>query len=387
MLNTSLSRLPSIADLRELARRRVPRFAFDYIDGGAEAEVGLRANVEAFSRLTLTPQYFVDVAKRSTEVTLFGRTYAQPWGIAPVGLAGLMWPGVDATLALEAGRRQVPYVLSTPASLTIEKAAEIAPEYVWFQLYVLNDTSITKDLLRRAHAVGIEVVVVTVDLPLPAKRERDIRNQLTLPLRPSFRLALDVMTHPLWAMAILRHGAPQFANLAPYAPKGNKGTQSLAAFMAAQLSPRITWDVIDQLRADWPGRLLVKGILSPRDAKAAVDRGVDGLIVSNHGGRQFDGAPASIDALPAIAKAVEGRVPLIFDGGIRRGLDIIKAVAHGANFTLMGRAPLYGAGAGGAEGVTRALDILQGEVSTALGQLGCARVADLNSLEQGYRRP
>lgn len=385
MSHTSLSRSPSIADLREYARRRVPRFAFDYIDGGAESEGGLRANTEALSRLTLTPQYFVDVTKRSTEVSLFGRKYAQPFGVAPVGLAGLMWPGVDATLALEAERRRIPYVLSTPASLTIEKAAELAPEHVWFQLYVLNDSSITKDLLRRARAVGIDVVVVTIDLPLPAKRERDIRNGLTLPLRPSVGLAVDVMTHPFWAMAMLRHGAPKFENLAPYAPKNNKTTQSLAAFMAAQISPRITWDVIDQIRAEWPGRLLVKGILSQRDAKAAVDHGVDGLVVSNHGGRQFDGAPATIDALPAIVEAVEGRVPVIFDGGIRRGVDIVKAVAHGADFTLVGRAPLYGAGAGGADGVARALDIIQGELSTALGQLGCEHVAEIRSLERGYR--
>jgi (S)-mandelate dehydrogenase len=252
---------------------------------------------------------------------------------------------------------------------------------------VLNDNGITKDLLRRACSAGIDVVVVTVDLPVPAKRERDVRNRFTLPLRPDLKMAWDVITHPSWAVAMFNHGVPQFANLVPYAPRQQLGTQSLASFMAAQLSPSVTWEVIDQIRADWPGQLLVKGILSAADAKAAVDHGVNGLVVSNHGGRQLDAAPATLDTLPAIADVIAGRIPLLFDGGIRRGLDIAKSIALGADFALVGRAPLYGAGAGGAAGVARALDLLEGELATALGQLGCPNVPDLRNLERGQRKP
>lgn len=381
MASRRLAAAPSIDALRDIARRRVPRMAFDYMDGGAETEQGLARNRSAFGDITLTPRYFTDVSSRTSEVDLLGRRYGASIGIAPTGLAGLVWPGADAALALAAKERRLPFVLSTPATLTIEAAAALAPGLVWFQLYVMNDRAITEDLLRRAHAAGIEVIVVTVDIPVPAKRERDIRNGFTLPLRPSLTMAWDVARHPAWALAMLKHGTPQFANLAPYAPAKSTSTQSLAAFMASQISSAVTWDVIDWIRSIWPGRMLVKGILSAADATAALDHRVDGIVVSNHGGRQFDAAPASIEALPAIVAAVAGRMPVLLDSGIRRGLDVAKAMALGADLTFVGRATLYGAGAGGDAGVKRALDILHGELMASLGQLGCTCVDHLRKVD------
>ncbi len=366
----------SIADLRALARRRVPRIAFDYLDGGVEDEAGLERNCRAFDALTLVPDYLVDVSGRTSATRLFGVEYAAPFGIGPTGLGNLIWPGADAAIMRAASEAGLPFCLSTPATTSIETIAALAPGRAWFQLYVPRDRSMMEDLIRRAAAAGVQTLLVTIDVPLPSKRERDMRNGFRLPLRPSARMVLDILAHPQWAWATFQAGAPFFANYAPYVAAGS-GAGSLAAFMASQISPAITWDDLAHIRSLWSGNLILKGLMSVGDAEKAIAAGVDGIVVSNHGGRQLDCAPATIDILPEIVAAVAKRIPILFDGGVRRGSDIAKALALGADFVLVGRATLYGAGAGGAAGVTRAITILLDELDRVLGQLGCLGIADL----------
>jgi isopentenyl diphosphate isomerase/L-lactate dehydrogenase-like FMN-dependent dehydrogenase len=366
----------NIDDLRRLARRRLPRAAFDFVDGGAESETGLARNRAAFDRLCLLPRYMIDVAQRTQTVELFGRTYASPFGIAPTGLANLAWPGADRTLAESAAAADIPFLLSTAATTTIEEIAAAAPRHTWFQLYFSRERRITEDLIRRAAAAGMQVLVVTADIPAPGWRERDHRNHFTVPLRPTLANVLDLMRRPAWLFATARHGPPRFVNLAPYAPPGI-GAQSLVTFMSGQISSSLTWPDIDWIRGLWPGKLVIKGILSPKDAALAAALGVDGIIVSNHGGRQLDAAPAPIEMLPAIRAATGDRLVVMLDSGIRRGADIVKALALGARFVFVGRATLYGAAAGGRAGVDRALAILRQELDRALGQIGCRSLAEL----------
>jgi L-lactate dehydrogenase (cytochrome)/(S)-mandelate dehydrogenase len=366
----------SIDDLRALARRRVPRIAFDYVDGGVESESGVKRNCRAFDALTLVPNYLVDVSRRSGAKRLFGVDYAAPFGIAPTGLGNLIWPGADEAIARAASEAGIPFCLSTPATTSIEKIASIAPGKAWFQLYVPRDRGMMEDLMRRAAAAGVRNLLVTIDVPLPSKRERDMRNRFRLPLRPNAKMIFDALSHPAWALATLRAGAPYFANYAPYVAAGSGGG-SLAAFMASQISPAITWDDLAHIRSLWAGNLILKGIMSAADAEQAISVGADGLVVSNHGGRQLDSAPATIEVLPEIVAANDKRVPILFDSGVRRGSDIAKALALGADFVLVGRATLYGAGAGGAAGVRRAIAILLDEFDRVLGQLGCVSIADL----------
>jgi (S)-mandelate dehydrogenase len=366
----------SIDDLRTLARRRVPRIAFDYLDGGVESEAGIARNRRALDALTLVPDYLVDVSSRSAATRLFGVDYAAPFGIAPTGLGNLIWPGTDEAIARAATAAGIPFCLSTPATTSIERIASIAPGRAWFQLYVPRDRNMREDLIHRAAAAGIRNLLVTTDVPLPARRERDMRNGFRLPLRTNARMIFNILSHPTWALATLRAGAPSFANYAPYYAAGSGGG-SLAAFMASQISPAITWNDLAHIRTLWSGNLIVKGVMSVSDAQQAIAVGADGIVVSNHGGRQLDSAPATIDVLPEIVAVVEKRVPILFDSGIRRGSDIAKALALGADFVLVGRATLYGAGAGGAAGVKRAIDILLDEFDRVLGQLGCVSIVDL----------
>ncbi|HZY14956.1 MAG TPA: alpha-hydroxy acid oxidase [Beijerinckiaceae bacterium] len=373
---TAVERALSIEDLRALARRRAPRIAFDYVDGGAESECGLARNSRAFDALTLVPNYLVDVTQRSAATRVFGVDYAAPFGIGPTGLGNLIWPGTDEAIARAATEAGIPFCLSTPATTSIEQIASIVPGGAWFQLYVPRDRGMMEDLIRRAATAGVRNLLVTIDVPLPSKRERDFRNGFRLPLRPNARMVFDILSHPAWALATLQAGAPHFANYARYVAAGSGGG-SLAAFMASQISPAITWDDLAHIRSLWSGNLVVKGVMSVGDAQQSIAIGADGIVVSNHGGRQLDCAPATIAILPDIAEAVEKRVPILFDSGIRRGSDIAKALALGADFVLVGRATLYGAGAAGGAGVKRAIAILIDEFDRVLGQLGCVRIADL----------
>lgn len=363
-----LERAASIDDLRARARRRIPRFAFDLVDGGAENERNMRRNVEAFEAVELVPRYMVDVSTIDTKAELFGKTYDLPFGQAPIGMLNAFWPDADLTLARLCKRENVPYVASSAASTTLESLAEAADGNGWFQLYVSGDDTVTEGLVSRAEAAGYEVMMVTVDVPAAGKRDRDIRNQLAVPFKFTPEVLMQLAAKPVWSLTSLRHGKPNIANYADLL----QSATSYADVQKTLITPALTWDQLRQLRDRWRGTLLVKGILHPQDALECANLGVDGIVVSNHGGRQVAFGPPTIEALPAIAKAIDGKLKVILDSGIRRGADILRAKALGADFAFTGRALAYGVGAGGAEGAQRAMDILKLELVRALGQLGAS---------------
>lgn len=361
-----LERAASIEDLRQMARCRIPRFAFDLVDGGAESERNLRRNAEAFEEVQLTPRYMVDVSDIDTRATLFGQTFDAPFGMAPIGMLNAFWPDADLTLARLCARENIPYVASSAASTTLERLAEAAEGNGWFQLYVSGDDAVTESLIARAEAADYKVMVVTADVPAAGKRDRDIRNQLSVPFRVTPSVVADLITKPLWLLETLRQGKPNIANYADLL----QSATSYAEVQKTLITPGFTWDGLKRLRDRWPGKLLVKGILHSQDAVQCADLGCDGIVVSNHGGRQVAFGPPTIEALPGIAEALNGRIRIILDSGVRRGADILRAKALGADFALSGRALVFGVGAGGAEGAQRALDILKLELVRALGQLG-----------------
>ncbi len=364
-----LERAASIDDLRLLARRRLPRFAFDFIDGGAESERNLARNRAAFEELVLRPRSLVDVSAISTETRLFGQSYGVPFGMAPVGFLNTAWPGTDLAMARLAAETRMPLTVSTAASTDLESLAEAAEGHAWFQIYVSVDRAFVGQLLDRAEAAGYRVLLVTVDTVKPGKRDRDTRNGLQIPFRLTPRIAWDLVTHPRWSLATWRAGPPRFANVLPgYDPSAGGG--SLADFQRKMISDSFSWADLPRVRERWKGALVLKGVQDGRDAARAVEMGCDGILVSNHGGRQIDYGPASLEALPEVAAAVAGRAEVLIDGGLRRGADAIRARALGASFALAGRPFAYGAGAGGAAGCRRAYDILESELTRALGQLG-----------------
>ncbi|MEQ8403214.1 alpha-hydroxy acid oxidase [Roseitalea porphyridii] len=376
-----LARAASIADLRALARRRIPRFAFDLVDGGAEDERNLRRNVEAFGEVELTPRYMIDVGAVETGVTVFGRDYALPLGMAPIGMLNAFWPEADVILARLCKRENIPYVASSAASTTLEKLAEAADGNGWFQLYVSGDTDVTESLVSRAEAAGYDVLMVTADVPAAGKRDRDIRNQLSVPFRFTPGVLAQLAAKPVWSLASLRNGTPNVAN---YADLLSSAT-SYADVQKTLITPRFTWADLERLRERWKGRLLVKGILHPDDADRCARIGCDGIVVSNHGGRQVAFGPASVEALPAIAEAVKDRLTVLLDSGIRRGSDVIRAKALGADLVLAGRALAFGVGAGGEAGAQRSIDILKLELVRALGQLGTPSYATIDATVLSHR--
>lgn len=371
-------RFPTIEDLRRRARRRVPRFAFDFIDGGANDEECARRNSTALSAVELLPRYCLDIKGLSTEVELFGRRYAAPFGVAPMGSGGLMWPGGEEFLAREAQRRNIPFILATPANVSIERVAQIAPDVFWFQLYrfAANDHAVTFDLLKRADAAGAQVLVPTIDSAGKSKRPRDIRSGVTVPFVLSPSIVYQVATSPAWAWALYRNGMLRSENVVPYTSGPATRDSTAKVIMQVRSSGSHTWDELARLRDRWKRAFVVKGVLHPADAERLVSLGADGLIVSNHGGRHFDGAPAAIDILPAIVSAVGSRATVMVDSGIRGGLDIVRALALGAKATFAGRPFLYGVGALGEEGARHVVDIYFDELRTEFQHVGARSVAE-----------
>lgn len=374
-----LSQALNISDLRDAAKARLPRVAFDYIEGGAEDEAALARNVDAFGAINVVPRFLVDVTDRSQVVKLFGRSYASPFGIAPTGMNNLHWPGADMALAKAAAKADIPFVLSTAGTTTIEEIGAQIPDHFWYQLYAPEDRAAIEDMVRRAADAGAKGLMVTVDVPTPAKRERDVRNRLALPMKITAQHVADFLRHPHWLMQKTFNGAPRFANLEPYA--GNVGTKSLADYIKSQISSALDWEAMTWLRDLWKGPLVIKGLMSAEDAKRAVDAGADGVLLSNHGARQFDAGPSTIEMLPAMRRAVGDKITIMLDSGIRRGGDIAKAYAMGADFVFVGRATLYGVAAFGPKGAEKAIEILRDELDRFLAQSGYPDIQTIRKAE------
>ena len=364
-IENALAAAVSIADLRRIAQKRLPRSVFEFIDGGAEDELTLADNRAAFERVRLVPRVLVDVSAPRLETEIVGAPAAAPFVIAPMGSCVLGWPNADLALARAAAAHGIPYTLSTMATTSIERMADAVQGRLWFQLYVLRDKGLSEKLVDRAAAAAYDTLVVTLDLPAGGKRERDLRNGISMPLRMSARHLWEGLTHPAWALQMLRGGLPEFENV-----RGLMGQESagltIAAKVGQSLDAAYSWDDLARLRDRWKGKLLLKGVEHPLDARRLVELGADGIWVSNHGGRQLDGAIASADALPGVVEAVAGRASIIIDSGVRRGIDALKARAMGAQAVAIGRAALFGACAGGEAGAHRALEILISELALAL---------------------
>jgi L-lactate dehydrogenase (cytochrome)/(S)-mandelate dehydrogenase len=367
----------SVAAMRLLARRRLPRLVFDFIDGGAEDERALRRNEEALGQTRLLPRPLNGTEQRDQSIELFGQRLSMPVLIGPTGLAGMVWPRGEVHSARAARAADTIYVMSHASTVSMEDLAREVSGKLWMQVFVYRDRGLTQSFVERAHAAGYEALVVTIDNQVPGWRERDLRNGFTVPLDLRSRNFLDIAMHPGWLWRMSQTPRFTFANYTEL--EGKSDIVSLASRMGQLLDPNASWRDMEWLRRIWDRPLLIKGILSPDEARRAVDLGVDGLIVSNHGGRQLDSAPASLEALPGVLDAVAGKVPVLMDGGVRRGADVIKTLAMGARACLIGRPQLWGLSVGGEEGVSWVLGCLRGEIDRAMALCGCERLADVDA--------
>jgi len=365
----------NIDDLKRLARKRLPKIMFDFIEGGVDDEIGLATNMRAFRDTRLVPRYYVDTSKREQRAKIFDRSYASPFGIAPTGMAGAFRRDAELFLAQAAAEADIPYVMSGAANASMEQAAKLAPKNLWYQIYGARDRKIAADLVKRAGDCGLRTLVVTCDVPVSSNRERNRRNGFVRPLRLTLPTMLEAMLHPAWVINYFRHGGlPMLGNWQAYAPKNATPDQVADLFATQTPDASQSFADLEAIRSTWPHQLIVKGVMHPEDARIMMGMGIDGFIVSNHGGRQLDLAPSPLDVLPMIRAAVGPEVPLLLDSGVRRGADIVAALCLGADFVLTGRATLYGATAGGLEGVRKAVSILQREIDLVLGQLGCVNL-------------
>jgi isopentenyl diphosphate isomerase/L-lactate dehydrogenase-like FMN-dependent dehydrogenase len=367
----------NIDDLRRLARKRLPRAIFDYVDGGAEDEFTLRANRLAFQRYTFSPRMLVDVSNRDQSTTVLGQRMASPLILAPTGFTGMLWPNGEIVGACAAGRKGLVYTLSTMSICSIEQIATAASGPLWFQLYVWRDREITRSLIDRARAAGCKALMVTVDTPVLGQRERDVRNGLVVPPRITIKNVLDTIQRAAWLGGLLRGPKITFGNFTE-TPGVRHDPVSVAEFTTRQFSASVSWADLDWFRSIWPGPLAIKGVMAAEDAHRALEHGVDAIVVSNHGGRQCDYLPGSVEVLPEIVDAVAGGADVILDGGIRRGSDVVKAIALGARACMIGKAYNYGVAAAGQRGAERAIEILQSEIDRCLALIGRPRLADLD---------
>lgn len=366
----ALQRAISIGDLRNLARARLPRAVFDFYDGGAESEQTLRGNLAAFQQYRLIPRYMVNVADVDTRTNIAGRETPLPLAISPTGAIGFGWPFGDVAIARAAGEFGIPYSLPTSATSSIERVAREAPDTrLWFQSYMFRKRSYTFSLIERAMKAGYEALIITIDMPTGGRRERDFHNDFGLPFRFTYRNVLDFASRPSWAIHHLHNGMPQLENLTDFTPDAVT-TKAIASSVGKQYDPSFVWSDLPSIRKLWPRKLYVKGILHPEDAILAVNAGADGVIVSNHGGRQLDSARASLDALPDVVQAVGHRTEVLLDGGIRRGTDVLKAMALGARAVMVGRPALYSVSVAGEVGVSHMLTLLQDELTRAMALCG-----------------
>ena len=372
-----LENIHTIEDMRALAKRRLPRVVFEYTDGGAGDQQGLDNNARQFQNFRLVPRYLVDVSKRSTKVTVFGREYSTLFGIAPTGYAGLYRPGGEKMLAQAALESGIPYVQSGSSVASIEEIGEVSRGNSWFQLYAARDPNLSADLLRRAADAGVATAAVTVDLPVQTPRPRDYRAGWKVPPKMTAQVFFDGLRHPAWTWGYLRSGGlPAMGNWKPYAGEGASAADVAMFSRSHAYSPQV-WSDIERYRKTWKGNLVIKGILHREDARIAAETGVDGIIVSNHGGRQFERAPAPIEVLPGIVEAAGSRLTVMMDSGISNGVDMLIAYVLGAKFVFVGRATAWGLIVGGLAGVKRSIEILSRQADLGMGQIGCNSPADL----------
>ena len=372
------SKYPSITDLRKRAEVKIPKFAFEYLDGGCNEDVNLDKNRSDLRKIELMPHYLSKFVKSEMKTTLFGHTYDAPFGIAPIGLQGLIWPNAPEILARAAVNHNIPFILSTVSTSSIERIAEITQGKAWFQLYHPAEEAVKRDLLERASAVGTEVLVILADVPSFGFRPRDVRNGLSMPPKMNFKNILEIVKHPDWALQTLIHGQPSFKGLVPYMPKG-LNLRGLGEFMDATFSGRLNEDRIAAIREQWKGILIVKGIVSEEDTLKAINLGVDGLIVSNHGGRQLDAGQSSIVPMTHLAKKYQKNIKIMIDSGLRGGPDIARAMASGAAFTFMGRSFMYGVGALGKQGGDHSISLMKKELQQIMEQLCCQNTDDFKN--------
>jgi (S)-mandelate dehydrogenase len=367
----------TIEDLRRIARRRLPNFSYEYVEGGAEDEVTLRRNRDVFERIAWLPRALVGAGPADLGIEIFGRRLNLPIVIAPTGFNGLLWPQGDVALARAATEAGIPFTLSTASNCAVGRLAAAVQGNLWYQLYAYKDQSVVDRLIDRVAEAGCEVLVITADAPVLGAREWDQRNYRT-PMKLSLASKLDVLRHPRWlAQVMLPSGAPTFENLTEFLPPGKYSALIGAKYSFSQINSRLSWHDVERIRKRWAGKLVVKGLLCVEDARRSVEVGADGIVLSNHGGRQLDGAVSGVELLPAVASEVGERLTVMVDGGFRRGGDVLKAVALGARAVLIGRAALYGLAAGGEAGASHALGMLRAEMDRAMMLLGCGSISEL----------
>jgi L-lactate dehydrogenase (cytochrome) len=367
---------PSVDDLREAARRRIPRFAFEYLDGGCNEDVNLAKNTREIRDVELVPHYLKAEVNADLKTELFGHTYDAPFGIAPVGLQGLIWPKAAEILAAAATQHNIPFILSTVTTSSIEQISEITQGKAWFQLYHPAENSLRDDILKRLYSANYPVLVLLCDVPTFGYRPRDIRNGLSMPPRMTVKNILQIIGKPHWALSTLFHGQPSFATLKPYMPK-EQSMKQLGQFMDQTFSGRLNEEKIAQIRDQWKGKLVLKGVASEEDTEKAIRLGLDGIIVSNHGGRQLDAGESAIHAMLPLAKKYKDKIKVMMDSGIRSGPDVARALASGAAFTFLGRSFMYGVAALGKQGGDHTVAILKTQLRQVMEQIGCDETAAL----------
>ena len=376
MKNDINHKYPSVADLRKRSRSKIPKFAFEYLDGGCNDDVNLKKNTQRIRDIELKPKYLVDYNKPSLKAELFGHIYDAPFGISPIGLQGLMWPKSPEILAKAAFDHNIPFVLSTVTTASIERIAEITEGKAWFQLYHPSEESVTKDILKRAEVAECPVLVILADVPSFGYRPRDIRNGLSMPPKMTLTNIVNAIKRPHWLFQTIINGQPSFETLKPYMPKKLNLSQ-LAKFMDATFSGRLNEEKIKKIRDLWKGKLVLKGAESIQDVKMACKLGLDGVIVSNHGGRQVDVGQATIDSIKTIAPLYKDKITLMMDSGIRGGADVARVMSTGIDFSFMGRTFMYGVSALGKKGGYHTISMLKTQLTQIMEQLSCSQVKDI----------
>ena len=373
-------RYPSVNELRERSKKKVPKFAFEYLDGGCHDDVNLKRNTQRIRDIELKPKYLIEQNDKALDLRtkIFDHTYSLPFGMAPIGLQGLMWPKATEILAKASFDHNIPFILSTVSTASIEKISEITEGKAWFQLYHPSDKKITKDLLKRAEKSGIKTLVILADVPSFGYRPRDIKNGLSMPPKMTLSNLFQILKSPEWAIKTLINGQPNFEVLKPYMPK-NLNLSQLGKFMDETFSGRLNEEKIKYLRDLWKGNLVIKGTESLHDVEKAYQLGLNGIIISNHGGRQVDVGQATIDSLKSIAPIYNNKIEIMMDSGIRGGADIARVLAHGANFTFLGRSFMYGVSALGTKGGNHTITMLKKQLTQVMEQLSCKQIYDLKN--------